>query len=106
MSIFDGMDILVTDHAVYQFALRFHSEAPTSQRDLFHLREVIEHEVRDGLGSGRFSSEKPATLFPPSDPRALYVWTAGGQRIFAVRHDESPPRFVVTTTMRAERAAA
>lgn len=102
MSIFDQMEVLVTDHAVYQFALRFHAEAPTTQHELPRLRWTIEAEVREAFIERRFSKNKPKGLHPPNDPRSLYAWSPGGYRVYAVRHDESPPRFVVTTTMRPE----
>jgi hypothetical protein len=106
MSIFDRMKILVTDHAVYQFALRFHADSPTSRAHLFELRGIIDHEVREALSARRISPRKPSSLYPPDDPSSLYVWTEDEQRVYAIRHDEHPPQFVVTTTMRAERAVS
>ena len=102
MSIFDKMQILVTDHAVYQFALRFQAEAPTTQHELPHLRRTIEAEVREAFIERRFSKSKPEGLHPPDDPLSLYAWDPSGRRVYAVRHDEEPPRFVVTTTMRPQ----
>ena len=105
MGIIDEMNILVTNHAIYQFSLRFGSEAPTSREELKKFHKVIEQEVREALTAHRVSTIKPPTLFPPNDPTCLYVWTENEQRIYSLRHDETPPRFVVTTAMKPERDA-
>jgi hypothetical protein len=84
--------VLVTDHARRRARDRF---------DGFKGARIVD-EVRDALVAGRLSSEKPVGLAPPDDPSCLYVWTADGARVYALRHDVDPPRFVVTTTMRTE----
>jgi hypothetical protein len=103
VSIFDNMKIVVTNHAVYQFALRFHSDAPTNTKDLHTLKRQIKFEVREALRRRRMSAAKPDCLFPPDDPSCLYAWTEAQLRIYALRHDEDPPQFVVTTVMKPDR---
>lgn len=81
--------VVVTDHAMWRAAERFP-----------HFDTVlIEREVQEALAAGRVSAERGQLgLNPRSDPTSLYVWTADGRRVYALRHD--PDTFVVTTTMR------
>lgn len=83
--------ILVTDHAMWRAAERF------PRFDTVR----IEGEVRAALAAQRITTDRMLLgLARRSDPTSLYVWTEDGRRIYALRHDEVPPRFVVTTTMR------
>ena len=82
----------VTDHALWRAVERFRES---------WAADWIEDEVRAALIAGRISTDRHALgLARHSDPTSLYVWTPDGERIYALRHDEVPPRFVVTTTMR------
>lgn len=83
--------VIVTDHAMWQAALRF----PWFDT----LR--IEAEVCDALREGRVSTERAHLgLHRKADPTCLYAWTPDGARVYALRHDERPPQWVVTTVMR------
>lgn len=87
--------IIITDHATWRAAERFPSF------DTVH----IEAEVRDALTSGRVSADRAHLgLGPRPDPTCLYVWTPDARRVYALRHDEVPPQWVVTTVMRGEPA--
>lgn len=82
--------LYVTDHARWRAAERFP----------WFDTVTIEEEVRSALRAGRISSQRRHLgLSPTADPRSLYVWTPDGERVYALRHDENPPCFVVTTTM-------
>jgi hypothetical protein len=88
--------VIVTDHAYWRAAERFpHFDTVT-----------IDHEVREAIDAGRLSAEREHLgLHHRADPTCLYAWTLDGARIYALRHDERPPQWVVTTTMRPEDAA-
>lgn len=84
-------DLAVTEHARWRAAERF----------AWFDTTTIEAEVRAALRAGRVNRERAHLgLSPRADPTSLYVWTEDGERIYALRHDENPPRFVVTTTLR------
>lgn len=90
----EGFEVVITDHAMWRAAERFRGFDTVA----------IEEEVRSAFDAGRASSERAHLgLAPMADPESLYVWTEDGERIYAVRHDDEPPRFVVTTTMRRQR---
>ena len=91
----DSMEILVTDHAMWQAAIRFRG-FDTVQ---------IEKEIRDAARAGRLSPERPACLHPKQHHDNLYAITPCGQRVYAIAVDreQARDRFVVRTTMRAAR---
>ena len=107
MGLFDDHEIIVQQHAIYQFALRFHAESPTSVQGLVLLGEVIKEEVASGIKEQRFSPHKPVTLMPPDDPDCIYVWTPDEERIYAVKHGVQFGQMVfsVITTMKANEHA-
>jgi len=87
--------VVVTDHAMWRAAERF-PRFDTAR---------IETEVQQALAAGRISAERAQLgLHAKADPTSLYVWTADGRRIYALRHD--PDTFVVTTTMRRSDVSA
>ena len=110
MSIFGDMGVVVMNHAVYQFALRFPDETPTGRgreeltdRDLASIRTLIEIEVRDALNNLRISPHKPSSLYPPDDPACTYAWTPAELRIYALKPNAKWDTYYVHTVMRAER---
>lgn len=92
MSVARTMTIVVTDHAMWRAAERFRRFDTAA----------IEGEVRRALAAGRVSTERgPLGLEPHSDPASLYVWTANGERVYALKvHRDDPTIWVVTTTLR------
>lgn len=110
MSAFDeilgGITVKVHDHAVYQFSLRFASEAPTDQQALRRFKETIIGEVRDGFRARRFSPHRPGgfSLGVKSETAkdTLFVWTANQLRCYGLRYTEEPPSFMVITTLGLE----
>jgi hypothetical protein len=91
------LPLVVTDHAMWRAAERFPRFDTVA----------IEEEVRSALRAGRISTDRQLLgLARRSDPRSLYVWTEDGERIYSLRHDDQPPCFVVTTTMRRGMGAA
>lgn len=110
MSIFAGMRIVVMNHAVYQFALRFPEDSPTQTEegnlgtgDLLTIRRLIEQDVREALDNLRISPHKPSSLFPPDDPGCTYAWTPAELRIYALKPNQDWTTYYVHTVMRAER---
>ncbi len=84
--------LAVLDHAMWRAAERFPG----------FRTETIEDEVREALAAGRVTIDRgPLGLHPKSDPTCLYVWTADGDRIYAMRVDAlAPDGFAIITTMR------
>lgn len=108
MSIFADMNVVVMNHAVYQFALRFPEDSPTTKedltdRDLRSIKTLIESEVREALDHLRISPHKPSSLFPPDDPACTYAWTPAELRIYALKPNLDWTTYYVHTVMRAER---
>lgn len=105
MSIWSDIRIHVHKHALEQFALRFASEAPTSQEGLESFRDTISEEIREAMANRRYSTDKPYGFDPDAYSRAakdtLFMWTANKLRCYCVRFAESPPTFMVVTTMRS-----
>lgn len=86
--------VLVTDHAYWRAAERFPGFDTVT----------IEDEVRAALAAGRVQASRAGLgLHHKTDPTCLYAWVPRGYRIYALRHDENPPRFVVTTVLRRRR---
>ncbi len=101
MSIFDSMKIIVTAHAVNRFRERFPDLNPGRP-----IPYEIEREVRVALNNGRISPRQPHKTLDSGDPTSLYAWTEEYDRVYALRHDEEPPQFVVTTIMAPAAVAA
>lgn len=100
MGLFDGFDFLITTHAIFQRAARFEGKDVLTEDEYNDLNWRIAREVRSSFEARRFDDEKPEGIVNAPDHRSLYAWTKDGERVYAVRHDEDPPRFVVTTTFR------
>lgn len=100
MGLFDGFDFLITTHAIFQRAARFEKKDALTEGEYNDLNFRIAREVRAAFEARRFDPEKPEGIINDPDTRSLYAWTHDGERVYAVRHDEDPPRFVVTTTFR------
>lgn len=84
--------IEVSEHAYWRAAERFPG----------FLTETIEAEVALALAAGRVS----ATVPPPGiEPRieyeGMWVWTADGRRVYAIRvHKNGGESFVVVTVLK------
>lgn len=103
MSLFHQTKVVVTDHAVYQFVLRFPEIAPTNEEDLKQLQTVIRREVKEAIEAHRVSSKREKAYIAGEDPTSLYAWTPGRRRVYSLRIDENPSAIVVTTVMRPEK---
>jgi hypothetical protein len=89
VSFAHGVEILVTDHAMWRAAERFPG---------FDTAE-IETEVRAALAAGRVETERTKLgLTEGSLPWDLYVYTADERRVYALAVDQYDARRMVVKT--------
>jgi hypothetical protein len=80
--------VVVSAHAYWRCAERF--------RGFDTL--LIEEEVKAGIEAGRASAHRPVGYAPNPHPTSFYVWTADGERLYAMKAADNA--LVVATVMR------